>query len=72
MRLPGRLSDDDLWQQLTQADVVVNLRNPHFGESSASLLDALLAEAAIVVWNHGYYAEFPDDVVSRSLPRCRF
>ncbi len=65
VRLLGRLSDDALWQVLAQADVVVNLRNPHFGESSASLLDALLAGAPVVVWNHGYYSEFPDDIVSK-------
>ena len=65
VRLTGWLSDDDLWRELARADVVVNLRNPHFGESSASLLDALFAEAPTVVWNHGYYAEFPDDVVCK-------
>ncbi len=65
VRLTGRLTDDRLWQLLAQADVVVNLRNPHFGESSASLLDALLAGAASIVWDHGYYTEFPDDVVCK-------
>jgi glycosyltransferase involved in cell wall biosynthesis len=65
VHLAGRLSDSDLWRELTQADVVVNLRNPHFGESSASLLNALFAGAATLVWNHGCYAEFPDDVVHK-------
>ena len=65
VRLAGRLSDDGLWDMLARTDVVVNLRNPHCGESSASLLDALLAGAATVVWNHGFYAEFPDDVVCK-------
>src|SRR5665213_2902930 len=41
--LSGRLSDHDLWRELMQADVVVNLRNPHTGESSGSLLNALFA-----------------------------
>jgi glycosyltransferase involved in cell wall biosynthesis len=63
--LAGRLSDQDLWQQLTRADLVVNLRNPHMGESSATLLNALFAGAAVIVWNHGCYAEFPDDVVCK-------
>jgi glycosyltransferase involved in cell wall biosynthesis len=61
--LAGRSSDHDLWRQLTRADLVVNLRNPHTGESSGSLLNALFAGAATLVWNHGCYAEFPDDVV---------
>jgi glycosyltransferase involved in cell wall biosynthesis len=63
--LAGRLSDHDLWQELTRTDLVVNLRNPHTGESSGSLLNALFAGAAILVWNHGCYAEFPDDVVHK-------
>ena len=63
--LTGWLSDADLWRQLTRADLVVNLRNPHMGESSGSLLNALFAGSAILVWNHGCYAEFPDDVVHK-------
>jgi glycosyltransferase involved in cell wall biosynthesis len=65
VRLEGRLSDDGLRAELAAADVVVNLRNPHFGESSASLLDALVAGAATVVWDHGFYGEFPDNVVCK-------
>jgi hypothetical protein len=59
------LSDHELWRQLTRADLVVNLRNPHMGESSATLLNALFAGAATLVWNHGCYAEFPDDIVHK-------
>ncbi len=61
--LAGRLSDDELRAALDGADVVVNLRNPHCGESSASLLTSLVAGVPTVVWDHGFYAEFPDDVV---------
>ncbi|HBI44104.1 MAG TPA: hypothetical protein DDY78_14815 [Planctomycetales bacterium] len=63
--LAGRLSDRDLWRELTRADLVLNVRNPHFGESSSSLLNALFAGAATIVWNHGCYAEFPDNVVHK-------
>ena len=65
VRLTGRLPDDRLLDLLAHADVVVNLRNPHFGESSASLLDALFAGVPSVVWDHGYYAEFPNEVVCK-------
>ena len=65
VRLTGRLPDDRLLDLLAHADVVVNLRNPHFGESSASLLDALFAGVPSVVWDHGYYAEFPKEVVCK-------
>jgi glycosyltransferase involved in cell wall biosynthesis len=63
VRIRGRVSDDELRDALRQADVAINLRNPHMGESSASLLDALLAGLPTVVWDHGSYAEFPDTVV---------
>jgi glycosyltransferase involved in cell wall biosynthesis len=65
VHLVGRHTDAALQELITETDVVVNLRNPHTGESSASLLDALTAGAATVVWNHGFYAEFPDDVVCK-------
>jgi glycosyltransferase involved in cell wall biosynthesis len=63
VRLAGWQPDDRLRAALTEADVVVNLRNPHTGESSASLLDSLVVGVPTVVWDHGFYAEFPDDVV---------
>ncbi len=61
--MAGRLTDEELRQELANADVVVNLRNPHLGESSASLLTSLVAGRPTVVWDHGFYGEFTDDVV---------
>jgi glycosyltransferase involved in cell wall biosynthesis len=63
--LAGWCPDDRLGEELARADVVVNLRNPHQGESSWSLLDALFAGVATVVWDHGFYGEFGDDVVCK-------
>lgn len=63
VELAGYLDDDELLARLHACDAVVNLRNPHMGESSASLLDALVAGKPTVVWDHGFYGEFPDDVV---------
>lgn len=63
VHLAGWQPDDRLREALAAADVVVNLRNPHTGESSASLLDSLVAGVPTVVWDHGFYAEFPDEVV---------
>jgi glycosyltransferase involved in cell wall biosynthesis len=65
VELAGWCGEDRVVQALLGADVVINLRNPHFGESSASLLDSLVAGVVTVVWDHGYYAEFPDDVVCK-------
>ena len=61
--LAGYRTNDELRRELINADVVVALRNPHLGESSAVLLNSLVAGRATVVWNHGFYGEFPDDVV---------
>ncbi len=63
--LLGYQPDDVLHDYLQSADIVINLRNPHFGESSASLLEAAMQGKPIVIWNHGSYAEFPDDTVAK-------
>lgn len=62
VRLHGYLPDDRLHEIVREADIVINLRNPHFGESSASLADSLYMGKPTIVWNHGYYAEVPDRV----------
>jgi glycosyltransferase involved in cell wall biosynthesis len=63
VRLLGWQSDERLQAALLGSDIVVNLRNPHLGESSAVLVTSLLAGVATIVWDHGYYGEFPEDVV---------
>lgn len=63
VRLVGWQNDERLRTALAAADIVVNLRNPHTGESSASLITSLLAGVATVVWDHGSYSEVPDDAV---------
>jgi glycosyltransferase involved in cell wall biosynthesis len=65
VELVGWRPDDELREELERADVVVNLRNPHLGESSGSLLNSLVAGVATVVWDQGFYGEFPDDVVCK-------
>jgi glycosyltransferase involved in cell wall biosynthesis len=65
VRMVGHKSDADLETLIHQADVIINLRNPHFGECSWSLLEALFAGKPTLVWAHGYYDEFPADVVKK-------
>ncbi|HLZ30439.1 MAG TPA: glycosyltransferase [Chloroflexota bacterium] len=65
VQLLGYQSDPALLQCLSGADVVINLRNPHFGEGSWSLLETSFAAKATVVWRHGFYDEFPDDTVAK-------
>ena len=50
------------------ADVVVNLRRPTLGETSATALRALAAGRALVVSDHGWYAELPDAVAVKVPP----
>lgn len=50
------------------ADVVVNLRHPTMGETSATALRALAAGKALVVFDHGWYSEIPDDAALKLPP----
>lgn len=46
---------------LAAVDAVINLRHPTVGETSAVALRALAAGRALVVYDHGWYAELPSD-----------
>ncbi len=63
VHLLGYQADDMLQSAIHQADVIVNLRNPHFGESSWVMLEAAFAGKPTIVWKHGYYDEYPDNTV---------
>jgi glycosyltransferase involved in cell wall biosynthesis len=65
IKLHGYQSDDFLRQALANADIALVLRNPHLGESSWSLLESLKLGKPTVVWDHGHYATFPDNVVAK-------
>jgi glycosyltransferase involved in cell wall biosynthesis len=53
---------------LAAVDVVVNLRCPTVGETSASALRALVAGRSLVVNDHGWYAELPADACLKVPP----
>jgi glycosyltransferase involved in cell wall biosynthesis len=53
---------------LATADVVVNLRAPTLGETSAVALQALAAGRPLIAYDHGWYAELPDDVAVKVPP----
>jgi glycosyltransferase involved in cell wall biosynthesis len=50
------------------ADVVVNLRQPTAGETSAVALRALAAGRPLIVFDHGWYSELPDAVAVKIPP----
>lgn len=43
------------------ADVIINLRYPTLGETSAIALRALAAKRPLIVFDHGWYSELPND-----------
>lgn len=45
------------------ADVIVNLRNPTLGETSASVLRGMDTARPTIVTDHGWYSELPDAAV---------
>ncbi len=51
----------DFVDWVTTADVIVNLRYPTTGETSASALRGMAAGKPVLVFKHGWYAEIPGD-----------
>ena len=60
--------DRDFLGWLSAADVVVDLRFPHRGESSGSLARAMQAGRPAIVSGTGTYLDVPDDAVIRVAP----
>ncbi len=52
---------DSFVDWLYTADVVINLRYPTVGETSATALRSLAAGRALIVFDHGWYRELPDE-----------
>lgn len=71
MRLLGHRPLPELYEVLDIADVVVNLRYPTMGESSATLVAALAMGKPALVTPLGQYLEFPDDVCLKVSPNRR-
>jgi glycosyltransferase involved in cell wall biosynthesis len=62
------VSDGDFTGWLAAADIVVDLRFPHRGEVSGSLIRAMQAGAPSIVSATGTYLDAPDDAVLRVAP----
>ncbi|MCX7625211.1 MAG: glycosyltransferase [Candidatus Sumerlaeaceae bacterium] len=71
LRLLGHRPLPELYEVLDVADVVVNLRYPTMGESSATLVAALAMGKPALVTPLGQYLEFPDDVCLKVPPNRR-
>ena len=59
----GFVDDDRFRQLVASVDVVLNLRYPSHGESSASLIQAMSYGRPCVVTDHGSFSELADDAV---------
>lgn len=53
---------------LAAVDVVISLRHPTVGETSAVALRALVAGKPLVVYDHGWYGELPADTCLKLPP----
>lgn len=58
----GRVSDDEFWGVFKRADLMIALRQPTMGETSAVVSKALQAGLPTIVSDHGWYAELPSCV----------
>jgi glycosyltransferase involved in cell wall biosynthesis len=59
----GYVNDKMFNQYLSAVDIVVNLRYPGRGETSASLIQAMSFGKPVIVTGHAACAELPDEVV---------
>jgi glycosyltransferase involved in cell wall biosynthesis len=51
---------DEFIDWTATADVIINLRQPTTGETSAAALRAMAAGRPLIVFDHGWYSELPD------------
>jgi len=63
--LLGWRPEEELYANIVSADIIINLRNPHFGETSSVLHESMAMGKPTIVWKHGYYDEVPDDAVAK-------
>ncbi len=59
---------DDFVDWLTTCDVVINLRHPTVGETSATALRAMAAAKPLIVSAQGWYQELPDAACCKVPP----
>lgn len=59
---------DEFVNWIHTVDVVVNLRQPTVGETSAVALRAMAAAKPLIVYDHGWYSEIPDGAALKVPP----
>src|SRR5687767_1890914 len=61
----GFVRDDDFSRYMAVTDIIVNLRYPSMGETSATLIQAFSQSKACIVTDHAWFSELPDDCVRK-------
>lgn len=70
VKISGYIKSEDYVTALERTDIVINLRYPSMGESSATLCEAFKMGKPVIVSEVNQYREFPDEVCWK-LPVCR-
>lgn len=68
LRITGEVGHEGLINALAWADIACCLRWPALEAASGSTIEAMLFGKAVVVTDTGFYAELPDDCVSKVDP----
>ena len=63
LKILGAVTDEQLNQELEDADIICGLRRPVLEGASGSAVEALLAGRPLIVADAGFYADLPDDLV---------
>ncbi|MGF1619240.1 MAG: glycosyltransferase family 4 protein [Rhodomicrobiaceae bacterium] len=68
LHIAGAVSKSGLAREIEDADIMVCLRNPVLEGASASAIEAMLAGRPLVVIDHGFYRDLPDDLTIKLAP----
>ena len=63
VKLYGFVTEEEYVRFLSACDIVINLRYPSMGETSATLMQAFAIAKPCLVTNHAWFAELPNDAV---------
>ncbi len=61
----GYVSDSDYDQSMALCDLIINLRYPSMGETSAVQIQAMSAQKASIVSDYGWFGELSNDVAHK-------
>lgn len=61
----GYINDVDYDQAMALCDIIINLRYPSMGETSAVQIQAMSAKKPTIVSNHAWFSELPDNSVHK-------